>query len=179
MEIATALGAAASSSALGVIVGGLTSVVGRVMGIFETREKRKDRVLEIGHEKDSWAHELVLQAEQARERRAETEDELKIRAAALEAADHDGSWEGLTASIEAQTALAGKSYRWVDAVVALMRPSITVLLFVALVAIYFASADRIGATVLGKTIVETLAFSAATALAWWFGDRAAQKAAGK
>lgn len=177
MEIATVLGAAASSSAVGALIGGVTGVVGRVMGIFEAREKRKDRVLEIAHEKDSWAHELVLQAEQARERRAETEDELKIRAAALEAADREGSWEGLTASIAAQAALAGKSYRWVDAVVALMRPSITAGLFVALVAIYFA--DRLSSVNLNKTIVETLAFSAATALAWWFGDRAAQKAAGK
>ncbi len=177
MELATALGAAASSSALGVLLGGVTSIAGRVMGVFEAREKRKDRVLEIAHEKDGWGHELLLLAEQAKQKRAETEDELKLREAALQAADQAGSWEGLHASIAAQTALAGKSYRWVDAVVALMRPVITVLLWLALVIMFFAVRNSAEGAELGRTIVETLSFSASTALAWWFGDRGGQKVA--
>ncbi len=175
MEVATVLGAAASSSALGVIVGGLSSLGGRVMGIFETREARKNLVLQNEQETRRWAHELVLQEQASRERREETEDELKLRSAALEASAQELSFEGLMATIQNQTALVGKSYRWVDAVVALMRPVLTLLLWVALFVIAMMERGHGQATV--ETIVQTTCFGAATALAWWFGDRMAAKSA--
>lgn len=171
----------AGGSGLGVIVGALGSVVGRVVGIFEAKQRRVDRAMEIQHEAAGWQHDLKRAEAEAKVQRAETEDALKISAAALEASVVEGSYAGMKASIEAQTALAGKSYLWVDAVQALMRPGLTILLFLALLAIMLAvkiSPSSTSAEILQET-TRTLRFAAETAMAWWFGERTMARLAGK
>lgn len=182
-EVVSAVAGAslAGGSGLGVIVGALGSVVGRVVGIFEAKQRRVDRAMEIQHEAAGWQHDLKRAEAERLASRQETEDELKISAAALEQSLVERSYDGLKSSIEAQSALAGKSYPWVDAANALMRPGLTVLLFLALLIILLAakiSPDATSAEILRET-TRTLRFAAETAMAWWFGERMMARAAGK
>ena len=171
MDIINAAGGGLAGGALGAAFGALGSIVNRGLGIFETREKRKDRQLEMAHEVDRWGHDLKLAAE-AREGRIEEAKQ------ALAQADAEGSWRGLEASLRAEAGV-GQSWPWVAAVRALTRPVLTLLLWL-LFAVLFLSAVS-GALEAGtaagvvRTAVETIAFSASTALAWWFGDRAPKR----
>lgn len=165
----------AASTVLGGITGLLGSLVNRGFGLLELREKRKDRQLEIAHAERAWGHEKALHELQMRARAAETEQELLVAEQALATAHAQGSWAGLTASIDAD-ARAGDSYRWVAAVRALVRPALTVLLWL-MVLLLFAMA-RAGelpvetAAEVVETVIQAATYGAVTALAWWFGDRA-------
>ena len=171
MDIITAAGGGLAGGALGAAFGALGSVLNRGLGIFETREKRKDRQLEMAHEVERWGHDLRL-ASDARTGRAEEARQ------ALARTDAEGSWDGLKASLQAEAGI-GASWPWVAAVRALTRPALTLLLWI-LFALLFLSAlsgalSAETASVVVRTAVETIAFSASTALTWWFGDRAPRR----
>ncbi len=87
------------------------------------------------------------------------------QAAELQAAETSGAWAGLSASMTAEAAI-GDSYRWVNAVRALTRPTLTVLLW-GITGAVFLKADAAGQT----GIVDTATFAATAATLWWFGDR--------
>lgn len=153
--------------ALGAAFGALGSIVNRGFGIFEMREKRRDRQLELTQEKERWAHEMAM-GEQARSAHAEEARQ------ALAVTQAQGSWAGLKASIDAEAAIA-ESWPWVAAVRALTRPALTVLLWLLYMIVFFSAAAGAlqadtAASVIGGA-VDTISFSAATALTWWFGDR--------
>lgn len=162
------------SGALGGLFGALGSSLGRLVGIYEMREKRQDRTLEMAHEKDLWAHELDLQNLQAKARAEETERELSLGNQGLDRANVEGAWRGLSASIDAEAALSG-GYPWVNAVRALVRPLLTVLIWLIFSLLFFAALGArlptVNSQALIATFVEAVTFSASTALAWWFGDR--------
>jgi hypothetical protein len=171
MDIITAAGGGLAGGTLGAAFGALGSILNRGIGIFETREKRKDRQLEMVHETERWSHDLRL-ASEARAGRIEEARQV------LDTANAEGSWRGLEASLKAEAAV-GASWPWVAAVRALTRPALTVLLWV-LFAVLFMSAvsgalEADTASGVIRTAVETIAFSASTALAWWFGDRAPRR----
>ena len=71
------------------------------------------------------------------------------------------------------------SWPWVAAVRALTRPALTLLLWLLFAMLFLSAvaggleADTAGGVI--RTAVETIAFSASTALAWWFGDRAPKR----
>ena len=161
----------AGGGALGAAFGALGSVLNRGFGLLETRERRKDRHQELAHEKERWAHESQM-AEAQRDARA---DEARQ---ALEAADRQGAWAGLTGSIAAEAAI-GASWPWVAAVRALTRPALTVMLWLLYAMLFLAAAagglqaDTAASVIAGAA--ETISFSAATALTWWFGDRAPRR----
>ena len=163
---------AASGGALGAAFGALGSVVNRGFGLLEMREKRQDRQLELAHERDRWSHETDIAAAE----RAGKADEA---AQALAQTEAQGSWAGLTGSIAAEAAI-GPSWPWVEAVRALTRPALTVMLWLLYAALFLAAAagalhpDAAASVVTGAA--DTISFSAATALAWWFGDRAPRRA---
>lgn len=162
-----------AGGALGAAFGALGSILNRGFGIFEMRERRRDRQLELSHEKERWAHETAL-GEQARIGRA---DEARQ---ALALAETQGSWAGLKASIEADGA-ATPSWPWVSAVRALTRPALTIMLWLLYALVFLCAAGGAlqpdaAASVIGGA-VETISFSAATALTWWFGDRAPRREA--
>lgn len=164
-------GTGLAGGALGAAFGALGSILNRGVAIFETREKRKDRQLEMAHEKDRWSHDLQLAADQ-REGQAEAARQALARTQAR------GSWAGLAESVRAEAGLAS-DWPWVSAVRALTRPALTLLLWV-LFAMLFLSAvggalEAETAAGVVRTAVETIAFSASTALAWWFGDRAPRR----
>ncbi|ATQ43547.1 hypothetical protein [Caulobacter mirabilis] len=171
MELITLAGGGLTGGALGAAFGALGSILNRGLAIFEAREKRKDRQLELTHEKERWDHDLRMAAE-ARTGQAEASRQ------ALAKTEADGRWTGLAESLRAEAALA-QSWPWVAAVRALTRPALTLLLWL-LFALLFLSALAGGlredaAAGVVSTAVETIAFSASTALAWWFGDRAPRR----
>jgi len=149
-----------SGGAVGAVMGALGSAANRGVGLLELREKRKDRAQEIAHER---AMAELAQASKSQE---------ALQAQKL--AQVQGSFVGLNASIEADQ--AEPSYRWVAAVRSLTRPVLTLLLWilfaVMLVLVYQSGGAGDGSTQLIASSLETISFSAATALAWWFGDRA-------
>lgn len=143
----------AASAAGGGLFGLFGTALGRVAGFFEKRQT-------IAHEERRWLHEVTLLELQQSAAAQETEAELAI-------ARTEGSWIGLEASLNAEAAIAA-SYRWVDAIRALTRPILTLLLWGITLAIWF-SAD----TVSRSSITETATFAATAATLWWFGDRSA------
>jgi hypothetical protein len=161
-----------TGGALGAAFGALGSIVNRGFGLFEMREKRKDRQLEMSHENERWTHEIAL-GDQARSAKAQE------AAQALALSQSQGSWSGLNVSIQAEAALA-PSWPWVVAVRTLTRPALTVLLWLLYAVIFVAAAsgalqpEAANGVITGA--VQTISFSAATALTWWFGDRAPRQA---
>lgn len=153
-----------TGGALGAAFGALGSILNRGFGVLETREKRKDRQLELAHEKERWAHEDTARADDARNALAQTQAQ--------------GSWAGLNASVEAEGAI-GASWPWVSAVRALTRPGLTVMLWLLYAMLFLSAASGAleadtASSVIGAA-VDTVSFSAATALTWWFGDRAPRR----
>lgn len=171
MDIITTAGGGLAGGALGAAFGALGSILNRGLGIFETREKRKDRQLEMAHEVERWGHDLKLAAEA----RAGRIEEARL---ALVKTDTEGSWRGLDASLRAEARI-DRSWPWVAAVRALTRPALTLLLWILFAVLFMAAMsgalqpDTAAGVV--RTAVETIAFSASTALAWWFGDRAPRR----
>jgi hypothetical protein len=103
----------------------------------------------------------------------------------MEMMSQEGAWKGLKESIKADAAVAN-TYKWVNAVKSLYRPALTTLLVIISYVIFLdilgGMADA-GSTIsklftyaeikdLLRYIVYSLVFSAATAIVWWFGDRA-------
>ena len=143
----------AASAAGGGLFGLFGTALGRLAGFFERKQT-------IAHEERRWLHEVNLLELQQATHAQETEAELAI-------ARTEGSWSGLEASLNAEAVIAA-SYRWVDAVRALTRPSLTLLLWGITLAIWF-SADAASQS----SIAETATFAATAATLWWFGDRSA------
>lgn len=141
----------AASAAGGGAFGLVGTVIGRVAGLIERRQDNTQ-------ERARWAHDAAMQAARMREMAAATEAQIKL-------ADAAGAWRGLAASMEAEASI-GESYKWVNAVRALTRPLLTLLLWAITGLVYLgASAEaRVG-------IVETATFAATAATLWWFGDR--------
>ena len=143
----------AASAAGGGLFGLFGTALGRLAGFFERRQTME-------HEERRWSHEVTLLRLQQSAAAQETEAELAI-------ARTEGSWAGLEASLNAEASIAA-SYRWVDAVRALTRPILTLLLWGITLAIWF-SADASNQS----SITETATFAATAATLWWFGDRSA------
>jgi len=158
IDLASALGAGATGGLFGLI----GQVGNRAIGIWEARERRKDMVLTYQQEEKRWGQERALIELQMKARAEETEHELAI-------AETRGSWAGLAASAEAD-ARAPESYRWVAAVRTLTRPFLTLETQLLLVVLLFVVKDQARVDLL-QTVVDTAAFSASTALLWWFGER--------
>jgi hypothetical protein len=141
----------AASAAGGGVFGLIGTVIGRIAGLFERRQ-------ENAQEQARWKHEAALM-------------ELQMKARAPELAGQEslahtaGAWQGLAASVAADAAI-GDSYRWVNAVRALTRPLLTLLLWLITLLVWSGAAAEQKAG-----IVETATFAATAATLWWFGDR--------
>lgn len=155
----------AMSAAGGGLVGLAGTALGRIFGVVEARVRRKDRELEMAHEKDKWDHEAELLAAQLEARKVETELAVMVE-------DARGSWKGLAASIDAEAKI-GPSYPWVDAVRALTRPALTVLLVVILFIAWLSNGLTIDQR---SSLMNALIFAATTSIVWWFGDRSPRSA---
>lgn len=136
---------AASGGAFGIV----GTILGRVAGFFERR-------LILKQEQARWSHELALYQLQMQSLVQEAEIELAITT-------QEGSWRGLAASMEADANI-GEADRWVVNTLRLVRPILTLLLWVITAWIFFATQNG--------AIVEAVIFAATAATLWWFGDRA-------
>lgn len=141
----------AASAAGGGVFGVVGTALGRLAGYFETRQQH-------AFEEKRWQHEADLIRLNMDVNRAKTEAELEL------AATH-GSWGGLKASLEAEQALKS-GYPFVDAIRALTRPALTLLLWLITAIVFFNIENTLKAR-----IVETAVFAATAATLWWFGDR--------
>lgn len=141
----------AASAAGGGMFGVIGTALGRFAGFLETRQKN-------AFEKSRWGHELDLIRLQMEARQVETEMQVRME-------DTKGSWAGLSASLQAETAIPG-SYPFVNAVRALTRPALTLLLWLITALVFF----NVEAALKAR-IVETAVFAATAATLWWFGDR--------
>jgi hypothetical protein len=92
-------------------------------------------------------------------------------AAELQKAEASGPRAGLSASMAAEAAI-GDSCRWVNAVRAMTRPTLTVLLW-GITGAAFLGADEVGQA----GIVYTATFAETAATLWWFGDRGPRREA--
>ena len=145
----------AANAAGGGLFGLIGTVIGRAAGLVEARQAQ-------AHERARWAHEGELIKLQMQAGAAEND-------AAMRLAETSGAWAGLAASMTAEAAI-GDSFRWVNAVRALTRPGLTVLLW-GITGAVFTGADAAGR----EGIVETASFAATAATLWWFGDRSPRR----
>ncbi|GLQ20340.1 hypothetical protein ACFFUB_02650 [Algimonas porphyrae] len=136
-------------AAAGGLFGLIGTALGRVTGIFERRQA-------FAQEQARWQHELKLHELTMQARGQETEAELALIA-------QSGSWSGLEASIMADAAI-GEASRWVINTLRLVRPTLTMLLWLITGWIFARTQDG--------SIVEAAVFAATAATLWWFGDRA-------
>lgn len=161
-DLSGILGAATGGGLFGV----LGQVANRAFTVWETREKRKDAIIANAQQEKLWVHEtnlLQIQMQQAQEAHEQE----------LETASVAGSWEGLRASIEAESRVPS-SYKWVDAVRAMVRPFLTIESQIAVIVIFFAATGAERASI-QEQVVETVTFIATAAALWWFGERAEHK----
>lgn len=143
-------------AAAGGVFGLIGTAFGRVLSVFERKQMQSQ-------ERHRWAHELKLHELQMQAKAQETEMEIALAAQA-------GSWQGLTASIAADAAI-GQADTWVINILRLVRPMLTILLWVITGWIFMHTGNA--------EIVEAAVFAATAATLWWFGDRAPQRNAPK
>ena len=136
-------------AAAGGVFGLIGTALGRVAGFFERRQQ-------FAQEQARWSHELSLHELNMRARAQETEQELALAAQA-------GSWAGLEASILAEASI-GEASRWVVNTLRLVRPVLTLMLWLITGWIFSRTQDG--------SVVDACVFAATAATLWWFGDRA-------
>jgi len=136
-------------AAAGGLFGLVGTALGRVASFFERRQQNTHEVLRWGHELE--LHRLHMEA-----RAQEAEIELAIT-------QQKGSWAGLSASMAADAAL-GTGSQWVIDTLRLVRPTLTLLLW--LISGWIFSRTQNG------DVTEAAVFAATAATLWWFGDRA-------
>ncbi len=136
-------------AAAGGVFGILGTALGRVASYFERRQTFEQEV-------KRWGHELKLHDLHMKARKQETEMELAIEA-------QRGSWKGLAASLEADANI-GQASKWVINLLRLVRPVLTLLLWLITGWIFSRTQDG--------EIASAAVFAATAATLWWFGDRA-------
>jgi len=136
-------------AAAGGVFGIVGTALGRVAGFFERKQTFK-------HERERWQHEYKLHELQMMADVQETEMEIALTA-------QRGSWQGLEESIKADAAI-GQASKWVINVLRLVRPTLTLLLWLI--------TGWIFAETQNGSIAEAAVFAATAATLWWFGDRA-------
>lgn len=144
---------------LDAVTGGVFGLIGTIMGRAASYFERK---LAFTQEQARWLHEYKLHELQMQARQQETELELALAAQA-------GSWRGLEASMRAEAAI-GRASQWVINLLRLVRPVLTLFLWVITAWIFYITKNG--------AIVEAAVFAASAATLWWFGDRAVKPVVG-
>lgn len=136
-------------AAAGGVFGLIGTTLGRIAGFFERRDQNK-------HETARWGHEYRLHELAMKSRAQESEIELELAAQV-------GSWHGLAASIQADASI-GVGSQWVVNMLRLVRPLLTIMLWLITAGIFMQTQNQ--------AIAEAAVFAATAATLWWFGDRA-------
>lgn len=169
---------AVAGGATGGIFGLLGAILGAGAKYLQERQRQQ-------WQRAVWAQEAELQRLQMQAKADENEQRIALAAT-------EGSWAGLTASLEAEPP-ASAVHRWVNDARSLFRPLLTLALFVLTYAIWRDLLDAVAGegavlaailddaaikSILGY-IVTSVIFAATTAGVWWFGDRAMAPPSGK
>ena len=149
---------------LGLVLGLVGSISTKVFGIFEKREERKLRQLELEHEVNRWGHEKDMFKMQSQAKVAETEQEAFLMTV-------EGSYDGLQASMAQQTEALKGSSRWVKNILSLVRPVLT-FTFVGIVVYISVFENPEDYRAAGIAAAIELAMMS---VAWWFGDRSTKR----
>lgn len=173
MDWLSMIGNTVTSAAGGGVFGLVGSLTGGVIKYFQTKQQQK-------FEKEKWDHELALLDIELKRESMEDEHELAV-------ISQQGAWQGLATSITADSGV-GDSYKWVNAIKALYRPVLTsglvLIAFLIFKDLSAMLADAENSSALSAVLtpaqakdlliytVNSLVFSASTAVVWWFGDRA-------
>lgn len=144
------------SALFGGATGLVGTLVGKLFGWLELRERARTLAMEQ-------AHELALFDRQAALRRSELEAELAVA--------ESGAWAAARTESYRHDMAAGETWRWVSSVIRLVRPVLTLLLL-ALTAWVFVVVGDLG---LRAEVVSQVVYLTAMAVAWWFGDRAPRR----
>ena len=151
MDIGSALGSAAT----GGLLGGLFSMGSAAVEYMNSRQQAKEQLEQT---KVSNAHEIELVKLNAENMLEQTSmqgiiDQVKA------------SFEGLQASMQDQMQLGQKADTWTVDVLALFRPTLTILLVVGAMGAGAMASDA------DHTVFNSMIELSAMAVAWWFGDR--------
>lgn len=143
---------------LNVLTGGATgllgSVINRGFAIWERRQQRLDR-------REEHSHELALLDKQAVIGEREREQELTIEQIRAAAQLQHASYK--------HAAAIGDTYRWVNAVRALVRPTLVLMLLGLSAWVFVRDPEEVSAP-------STILYLTTMAVAWWFGGRAPKRA---
>ena len=164
MEWADIISGAVSVGSGGVF-GLIGSGIGAISKYFQEKQRQNWKLKEWDHEKDLLKMQMEAQ-------KVETELEMAISA-------QEGSYNGLSASIEAETALKS-NHPAVNGIRSLFRPFVTVMIWVLATWVFYEVVkgslkvwfDQVEIKDIIQYMVYTIFFCASTALMWWFGDRA-------
>lgn len=155
-----------ASAASGGLFGLLGTALGRVAGYFERKQqnafeekKWQFQAREWDNDRNVEKHEVKLHELNLKAKHEENEM-LIMRTA------EEGSWKGLGASIQ-HDLKTGIASQWVINILRLVRPVITLLLW--LITAWIFSKTQSG------EITKALVFAATASTLWWFGDRAPKR----
>lgn len=159
------------NAGMSVVSGGVTGIIGtvlgRVGGYFETKQKNKHdlKLLEFQERQNShdldkqereFSHEIGLMKLNIDADAGETEQEIAL-------INQKGSWAGIGASYAHDTAM-GQASLWVINFLRLVRPLLTFLLIIMI---------PVGhAMGFAPEVLNAIIFVATASVLWWFGDRA-------
>jgi hypothetical protein len=199
MDTGTVLATAVSGGVTGI----LGTVIGKVVGIFEAKEARKTLEVQYKHQTAleelqqkgkaiQNAHEKELHTLQMAAKKEETESEIKLLASRTASqtslTNLEASWQGLKDSIAAEAGLNDLDIpQWVHTVRAMVRPTLTAVLWILYTAIFWKmTAESVAwmvpeeRTDLLGYMTYTVVYTTSAITLWWFGDRAPKpKAMGK
>lgn len=130
---------------IGALVGGSGSALSKWLGM---KEKKQD-----------YLHELKLLEMQMQAKQSETENELAIV--------QESTYSDMRTASYNHDINSGKTSRWVNNTLRLVRPVLTIMLISLVWFIWVTVADES----LKSDIISNVMFMASTALTWWFGDR--------
>lgn len=169
-------------SGVGIVLGGVFSVLTQGLGIFKSKEERLDKA-------DQRRHEQAMAEHEYRMGELQSQRDVSLTEQHIARAHVDGSWKGLEESIKAQAITADSSYRWANSIVTLVRPVMTLALFAitawsAVKGVEFALNEGMldnalgvnNAKLLSNIIGDNEALAVIytlteTCVTWWFGDR--------
>ncbi len=114
------------------------------------------------------------------QRKAKWDNEVRMVELNMKVASHEGAWIGLSATHRAEAAINMQgTYSWVVAIKSLFRPVLTITLCLIAGWMFWMvsegslkdllSVDELQS--LTRYMINTVFFSASSAIMWWYGDR--------
>jgi len=151
MEILGSLVGAASGGLLGVA----GSLIGKVAGYFEAKQKMKLEEIKNNHS-------LALMDKQAELQKMAQDGKFQLTSLETDSANLIASYK--------HDASYGETYKWASSALRFVRPLLTFSVIGVFVFVYFKS-DQAGDLDTVQRMSNEICFLASTCLSWWFADR--------